>query len=194
MRRKSAKFERCVRKVKAAGTAYNPWAVCHATLGPAAYRKNPTGKMLAWTIGLGAAAIAGIAGIVLFTGKKKPAAQTPAWSAAAVNPQTNSVWLPLNGTFAISVPGDDPNVGVITQNLNSLATAGVLAGAQGTQPGQSAPAGWPADRLGTNAYRYTGVISPQQASPMFQSVTSAGGIGVVVDQTTLAWIFAGVSS
>jgi len=31
--RKDPKFERCVQHVKAQGTAVNPWAVCHATLG-----------------------------------------------------------------------------------------------------------------------------------------------------------------
>lgn len=34
-----AKFERCVQDVKARGTAYNPWAVCNASLGRAARRR-----------------------------------------------------------------------------------------------------------------------------------------------------------
>lgn len=200
--RKSAKFERCVRKVKARGTAYNPWAVCRAQLGEECC-ENPISKMLAWTLGLAAAAGVGIAGIAILSSSKKPAApqptkpptpSTPVWTRAAVNPQTNSVWLPLNSTFAISVPGDDPNIATITQNLNGLATAGVLANAQSTQPGQAAPAGWPADGLGTNAYRFTGDINPQQASSLYPSIVAAGGVGVIVDQSTLAWIFAGVSA
>jgi hypothetical protein len=32
MKKKSAKFERCVKDVKRSGTAKNPWAVCHAAL------------------------------------------------------------------------------------------------------------------------------------------------------------------
>jgi hypothetical protein len=158
--------------------------------------ENPLSKMMAWTLGLAAAAGAGIIGVIALASSKKaaPKPPSPVWTSAAVNPQTGSVWLPLNSTFAISIPGDDANVWGITQNLNSLATAGVLASAQGTQPGQPAPSGWPADKLGTNAYRYTGVINPQQSSSMYQSVMSAGGVGVVIDQSTQTWIFAGVST
>jgi hypothetical protein len=250
MSRKSAKFERCVRAVKARGTAYNPWAVCRAQLGesmdtkiskkswemmlenirthphapiphfdPLTGRKltmtnrralhlaalhrgyfsseNPIGKMLAWTLGLGAVAVAGIAGIVVLASSKKttstptkPAPSTPVWTSAAINPQTSSVWLPVNSTFAISVPGDDAGVGIFVQNLNALIQAGVITNPQSTQAGQAAPAGWPADHLGTNAFRYTGVIS----APAGSSVASEGGVGVVVDQSTLAWLFAGVTS
>jgi hypothetical protein len=188
MSRKSAKFERCVRKVKAKGTARNPWAVCHAQLG----EHNPLGKTLGWTLALAAAAAAGVAGIVvLASAKKQPAAPSaPVWSRAAINPQTNSVWLPINSTFAISVPGDDQNADTVTTNLNALVAAGALASAQGTQPGQAAPAGWPADNLGTNAYRFTGTITGQPGS----SVVAQGGVGVTVDQSTQTWLFAGVSA
>jgi hypothetical protein len=159
------------------------------------------GKIIAWTLGLAAAAGAGVGVIVALATSKKaaqpplpPAPSTPVWTTASINPTTSSVWLPLNSTFAISVPGDDVNATTITQNLNVLATAGVLAGAQGTQPGQAPPAGWPADGLGTNAYRFTGAINPQQQSAQYQAVTAAGGVGVTVDQSTLAWIFVGVSA
>jgi hypothetical protein len=160
-------------------------------------KENPLSKMLAWTLGLAAAAGAGIVGIAVLAGSKKtssppatPAPSTPVWTRAAVNPQTGSVWLPINSTFAISVPGDDPNIGTITNNLNALTQGGVLANAQSTQPGQPAPAGWPADNLGTNAYRFTGTISPQQGS----AVITEGGAAVTVDQSTLAWLFAGVTA
>jgi hypothetical protein len=92
MAKKSAKFERCVRSVKARGGAYNPWAVCHAQLG----RRNPIGKTLAWTLGLGAAAAAGITAVAILSKKSTSTPSTPVWTRAAVNPQTNSVWLPLN--------------------------------------------------------------------------------------------------
>jgi hypothetical protein len=42
MRKKSAKFERCVKDVKRSGTAKNPWAVCHSALGKKAFaRRDP---------------------------------------------------------------------------------------------------------------------------------------------------------
>jgi hypothetical protein len=195
---KKAKFERCVRAVKAKGTAYNPWAVCHAQLGEPMY-ENPISKMLAWTLGLGAAAVVGVVGIAALASSKKssgptptrPAPSTPVWTRAAINPTTNSIWLPINSTFAISVPGDDPNASLIVQNLNALITSGVIGSPSSTQVGQAAPAGWPADNLGTNAYRYTGVIQPGSPGSQLQV---EGGAGLTADQTTLAWLFAGVSA
>jgi hypothetical protein len=39
-RRKSAKYERCVRKVKRKGAAESPWAVCNAALKKSRGRKK----------------------------------------------------------------------------------------------------------------------------------------------------------
>lgn len=111
-----------------------------------------------------------------------PSGQTPVWTALVVNPSSPAAQLPANSTFAISIPATDPNAPDIVASLQNAAPplAQQIAALQVLQPGAAAPPNWPADGLGTQAYRITGAVGPMPMTLVF-------------DESMKAWTFAGVA-
>lgn len=150
-------------------------------------RKNPLSDVVVWTLGLGVIG-ATVLYIVASKASVQPAAsQKPVWR-PIIPKSDGSLWFPLNSTFAISVPASDAQMAtMIGTSLANLMTNGDVGSLTGTNPGQSAPANFPADGLGTSAYRTAGVVLPSS------NATANGGVGVIADAQTKAWLFAGVS-
>lgn len=109
------------------------------------------------------------------------AAAGPNWVKLGIVPGSNggglpaTVLIPPNAQFAISDVSSDPQLSTLVGQLNMLSSAGDILNPSGSTSGP-APAGFPNDGLGTNAYRATGTAS------------STAVLSIPVTQTTTVWI------
>lgn len=145
-------------------------------------RRNPVGTKLLWILTAAAGAAVGAVAIVAATSKSAKASTGPksVWNRIAANAQTQQVTFPANSTFAISVPGDDANAPGIAGNFLVQLSSRALVVLQTYLPNQTPPAAFPSDNLGSNAYRLVGSVG---TSP----------VSIPVDQSTMAWVWAGVT-
>jgi hypothetical protein len=142
--------------------------------------KSSTSRAL-WIGGAAAGAAAVVGTLVVLTSKSANAAPPSGGAWIKLQPGLDAngnpyVLIPPNAQFAISDVADDPSVTVLITQLNMLATNGQILSPKGYQAGQAAPAGFPNDGLGNNAYRAIGTVSSQSS------------IYIPVTQTTTTWM------
>jgi len=129
---------------------------------------------IAWIIGLSAATAAAVGTAIYFGEKSAKASTTPTPAPIPAPSGTTPVWtqlqpvtsgsayvvnIPAGATFEVSIPSTDPQAANVVAALNTFANNGTVTGAQAYQVGTPLPAGFPADGLGTAAYRAVGVAA-----------------------------------
>ena len=131
-----------------------------------AITKRVSKNRMAWAAGLAALVAAGIGTALYYGSKSASAAPSPApipsgttWTRLTPVQSGNAyvVNIPANATFAVSVPGSDPQLANLVATLNQDVTAGTVGSPQAYQNGFAPPASYPQDGLGTTAYRAVGV-------------------------------------